>query len=171
MAGNKYISNNAGQLAEIVAAQVSGGVADANKIPALDSTGRLDPSLLPLGVSPDLAVIQATENLAAGDFVNIYDVSGSFRCRKSDASVTGKEACGFVTLAVTSGANASIYFEGTNSFVTGQIAGNVWLSDVTAGRGQNTLPIGAGKIQQRIGIATSATSINCEFGVPILLIA
>lgn len=57
MAGNKYISNSSGTLTEIAATQTSAGAADEGKIPALDATGRLDPSMLlanavPTGVTP-----------------------------------------------------------------------------------------------------------------------
>ena len=48
MAGDKFLFNNAGKLQEKVSVQVSAGAANAGNIPALDSTGRLDQSLMPL---------------------------------------------------------------------------------------------------------------------------
>lgn len=50
MAGDKYLSiNSTGENQEKTAVQSSAGVADAGKIPALDNTGFLDESLLPVG--------------------------------------------------------------------------------------------------------------------------
>jgi hypothetical protein len=48
MAGNKYLKNVDGTPTEEAAIQTSSGVSDADKIVALDSTGKLDSSLLNL---------------------------------------------------------------------------------------------------------------------------
>jgi len=118
------------------------------------------PAALP--PAADVAVVEASENLAAGDFVNIYDSTGTPMCRKADASTTGKEAHGFVLDAVTSGANATVYFEGTNDQITGATAGRVYLSAATAGGIGSTPPSTAGNIVQQLGVATAATSMNVE---------
>lgn len=170
MAGNKYLSNNAGSLTEVVASQTSAGAGDAGKIPALDATGRLDTTMMPVGLVPDTASIQATENISAGDLVNTYDGgAGVFRCRKADASVAGKEAHGYVLAAVLSGANAQIYFEGPNTQVSGLTPGNRYLSVTTPGGTQAAAPTVAGQIVQRVGLATSATVLNFEGHLPITL--
>jgi len=93
---DKYISNNAGQLTETAATVVSSGAANAGDILALDAGGRIDVSAMPVGVAADVTVLPASENLSAGDFVNIWNDAGTARCRKADASTTGKEAHGFV---------------------------------------------------------------------------
>jgi hypothetical protein len=169
MAGNKYLTNFGGAPAEVAAIQSSAGAGDAGKIPALDSSGRLDSSMLPTGVGADTASVQASENLSAGDFVNIWDSGGNFRVRRADASTTGKQADGFVLSAVTSGANATVYFEGSNTAVTGATPGEQFLSDSTPGGFTATVPTGSGKIAQKVGIAVSATVINFDKGVPITL--
>jgi hypothetical protein len=174
MSGNKYISNNAGSLTEVAAIQTSAGAGDAGKIPALDSTGRLDATLMPVGIGADTATIAASENLAAGNFVNIYDSTGALdgsgaRARKSDGSAAGKEVHGFVLSAVTSGENALVYFEGPNTQVTGATPGVVFMSATTPGGFTSTAPTTAGHVVQRIGVATSATSINLEHSQPIVL--
>lgn len=164
----KFITQSAGVLTEVEANTTSAGAGDSGKVVALDNTGRIASSMMPVGVAADTAVIEATENLAAGDFVNIYNSTGA-KCRKADASTTGKEANGFVLSAVTSGANATVYFEGTNTQVTGQTAGVVYLSATTAGAASATAPSGTGEVVQRLGVATSATTINVECSQPIVL--
>lgn len=160
MPGNKYISNNNGQLKEVVATQVSLGVADANKIPALDTTGRFDISLMPVGITPEVANITTSEALAAGDFVNIHNSSGA-KVRKADASSVGKEAHGFVLSSFANGVVATVYFEGSNTQVSGMTPGVVFLS-TTPGLATATPPSLAGQVTQILGIATSASSINFE---------
>lgn len=167
MAGNKYIANIGGSLAEVAALQGSAGAGDAGKIPALDASGRLDGSMMPVGIGADTASITASEALSAGDFVNIWN-NGGARVRKADATTAGKEAHGFVLAAVSSSAAATVYFEGTNTAVTGQTPGGVFLS-TTAGAATSTAPSSAGNVVQRIGFATSATAINFQSQTPLTL--
>ena len=192
----KFIKNNAGTLTEEAALTTSAGAADADKIPALnasgvldativnakatsagagdagkvvqlDGAGRIDVTMMPVGIGADTAIIQASENLAAGDFVNVHNSAGA-RVRKADATTTGKEAHGFVLSAVSSAANATVYFEGTNTAVTGQTPGTVFLA-TTAGGATGTAPSGSGNVVQKLGVAVSATAINFERGEPIVL--
>lgn len=112
------------------------------------------------------ASVTSSENLAAGDFVNIWDSTGA-KARKADAT-TDKRAHGYVLAAVTSGDPATVYFNGTNNQVTGQTPGTVFLT-TTAGIAGATAPSGSGNIAQALGVATSATSINFEASAPIVL--
>lgn len=164
---DKYLRNNAGTITETEALATSAGAGSAGKIPALDSTGRFDSSMMPVGIGADTASIQASEALAAGDFVNVHNVSGA-RVRKADATSSGKQAHGFVLAAVSSGANATVYFEGPNTQVTGQTPGDIFLA-TSPGAGTSTAPSGSGNVVQRLGVATSATSVNFEAGQPIVL--
>ena len=166
---DKYIRNNAGQLTETEATVVSSGAANAGDILALDAGGRIDASAMPVGVAADVTVLPASENLAAGDFVNIWNDAGTARCRKADASTSGKEAHGFVLASVTSPANASVYMESTNTQVSGATPGNVFLSASVSGGFTSTAPSTAGHIVQRLGVATSATTVNFEPSQPIVL--
>jgi hypothetical protein len=168
MAGNKYIKNNAGALTEEASVQTSAGAVDAGKIAALDAAGRFDASMMPVGIGADTASVISSENLAAGDLVNIWDSAGTANARKADATTAGKEAHGFVLSAVTSPASATVYFEGTNTAVTGLTPGNQFLA-TTAGLSTSTAPSGAGNAAQRVGVATSATSLNFEAKPPIIL--
>jgi hypothetical protein len=167
MAGDKYLYINAGQVTEKASIQTSAGAGDAGKIPALDASGRLDNSFMPTGIGADTASIQASENLAAGDLVNVWNSSGA-RIRKADASAAGKEAHGFVLAAVTSGASGTVYFEGNNAQVTGLTPGVQFLS-TTPGLATATAPSGTGNVVQRVGFSTSATNLNFQTHLPIVL--
>ena len=167
MPGEKFLKHSAGGFVEAVAVQ-TGGAPSANLIPALDASGRLDSTMMPTGIAADTATVQASENLAAGDFVNIHNVSGSARVRKADATSAGKEVHGFVLAAVTSGQNAVVYFEGSNAQVTGLTPGVQYLS-TTPGLATATAPSGSGNVVQRIGLAVSANVLNFEAQLPIVL--
>lgn len=169
MAGDKYIKNNAGQLQEVAALQASAGAGDAGKIPALDASGRIDNSMMPVGIGADTKDIVTSEALSAGDFVNIYDNAGTPTARKADASSPAKRAHGFVLAAVGSGANATVYFEGQNTQVSGLTAGEVYLDDASPGDATDTAPSTAGHIVQRLGVALDATTIDFDPGPPITL--
>ena len=169
MPGNKYISNNAGTLTEVAANQTSAGAGDAAKIVALDGTGRIDTSMMPVGIGADTATVTTSEQLNAGNYVNIFNNAGTFNVRKADATTAGKEAHGFVLSNYASfGLAATVYFEATNTQVTGQTGGVVYLS-TTPGGGTSTAPSAAGNVVQRIGFATSATTVNFQSQPPVVL--
>ena len=145
----------------------SAGAGDVGKFPQLDASGRVDSTVLPVGVGADTAVITTSEALAAGAYVNVWSSTGA-KARNADATVAGKYAMGFVLAAFGAGAAATVYFEGTNTAVAGQIPGPVFLS-TTAGSGSTTSPAATGNVIQTIGFAVSATAVNFQSGVPITL--
>lgn len=163
----KYITNASGTLTEVATLVTSAGSGDSGKIPSLDGAGRLDTSFMPTGIGADTAVIVASEALAAGDLVNIWNSTGA-KVRKADATSVGKEAHGFVTASVLSSGNATVYFEGSNPGVTGLTPGVQYLT-TTAGTASATPPSGSGNVVQRVGFAPSATSLNFDSGTPIVL--
>jgi hypothetical protein len=164
----KFLKNNAGTITEEATVGTSSGSGDASKIAHLDANGRFDQSFMPTGIGADTKVITASEALSAGDFVNIHNSTGA-KARKADASVSGKEAHGFVKAAVANGANATVYFEGANDQVTGQTPGPVFLSATTPGAATSTAPSGSGQVVQRIGFAVATTEINFQSQPPIVL--
>jgi hypothetical protein len=168
MAGDKYLYVNAGTVTEKASLQTSAGAGDAGKIPALDTNGRIDNSMMPVGIGADTASITTSEALAAGDLVNIWNSTGA-KARKADASAAGKEAHGFVLAAVSSGAAATVYFEGTDTQVTGLTPGAQFLSATTPGAATLTAPSGTGQVVQRVGFATAATALNFQSQPPIVL--
>lgn len=168
MAGDKYLKNNAGTITEQAAIQSSAGAGDAGKIPALDAAGKFDTTMMPTGVAADTATVTTSEALAAGDLVNIHNSTGA-KARKADASTSGKEAHGFVLAAFGSGAAATVYFEGSNTQVTGLTPGRNYLSAATPGAATATAPSGSGNVVQVVGFATSATSLNFNANLPVVL--
>jgi hypothetical protein len=138
----------------------SAGAGDSGKLPALDGSGRLDNSFMPVGIGADSAAISTSETLAAGDLVNIWDSTGA-KVRKADATTAGKEAHGFVLSAFTHPTTATVYFEGSNTAVSGLTPGKQFLS-TTAGAATATPPSSPGNVNQVVGFATSATTLNFQ---------
>ena len=167
MAAKKFLRLVNGVLTEIFGVQTSAGAGNAGDLVSLDDSGRIDNSMMPVGIGADTAAITASETLAAGDWVNVWNSSGA-KVRKADATTAGKEAHGFVLAAVTSGNPATVYFEGTNTQVTGQTPGPVYLQ-TTAGTGGATIPSASGNVVQSIGVAVSATAVNFERSAPVTL--
>lgn len=157
-----YLIQQTGKIKEAATVQSSAGAGDADKIPSLDGTGRLSDTFMPVGIGADTKSILASENLAAGDLVNVYDNTGTPNVRKADASSTGKEATGFVLSAVTSGNNATVYFEGIITGLSGITAVDYYLSGSTAGQATATPVSTSGYITQRIGRGISTTEISFE---------
>lgn len=168
MAGDTFLDLVAGVRTQKRGTQSSAGGANAGDIVALDDSGFLDVSLLPAGVGVDTAIVQASENLALGDFVNIHDVAGAFRVRKADASSSGKQAHGYVIAVVSSGNPATVYFEAKNTGQSGLTGGTVYLS-TTPGRATNTAPSGSGQVVQEIGVAVTATTVDVQIDSPTVL--
>lgn len=144
------------------------GAADAGKTLLLDASGRIASTAMPVGIGADTASLPASEALAAGDLVNIWNDAGTAKVRRADAAMAGKEAHGFVLAAAGSGAQATVYFEGTNTQMTGLTPGALFLS-VTAGKAQASAPAGAGQVVQRVGFAVSATALNFQSSQPVVL--
>lgn len=166
---DKYIKNNAGQLAEVEGTVTSAGAGDAGKIVALDSSGKLDNSIMPSGIGADTEVMATSENLSAGDLVNIWNDSGTRKARKADAS-NGRRAHGFVLSGTTSPANATVYLSGDITGLTSLTPGVAYyLSGATAGAATSTAPSTSGYISQEIGVAVSTTAIAFEQQQPITL--
>ena len=176
---SKTTSAGAGDAGKLAALNASGILDDtiinatvtsaANKVVKLDGTGKLDSTVLPTGVGADTVAITASEALAAGDLVNVYNNGGTANVRKADGSTSGKEAHGFVLSAVPASASATVYFEGTNTQCTGLTPGLQFLSGTTAGKSVSTAPTGTGKVVQVVGFAVSATAMNFQAELPIVL--
>jgi hypothetical protein len=172
MAKRYMTRDNATGLYKLVEATVvSSGVLNSGDIVALDGSGRLDLSVLPVGVGPDTYAGIAAENLASGDFVYI---NSSAEVAKASAGVSGVPARGFVLDAFNASATALVYFEGRNTALSGLTPGsNYFLSDSTPGAVTST-PVAegaanAGKKHQRVGDAVTATTLNFEPSEVIIL--
>jgi hypothetical protein len=166
----KFLAMLNGLITEVQALITSTGASDAGKIVQTDSTGKLDSSLMPVGIGAETDIISASENLAAGDLVNIYTNAGAVSCRKADATAAGKEANGFVLAATTSGQNATVYRPSqSNTQLTGLTPGAKYYLDTTAGKIIATPPSGSGNVVQFVGKAVSATALSFTPGDPVVL--
>lgn len=165
----KVLVNNpaTGGMAEVAPTVVSPGAAAAGQAVGLDPTGKLDASVLPVGIGPSTAILTASEALSAGALVNVWSNAGVFSARNADNSATGKEAHGFVVAAAAAGAPATVYFADLNNQLSALTPGIQFLGP--AGTVVGTAPIGTGKVVQRVGLAVSATTLDFEPMPPILL--
>jgi hypothetical protein len=167
MAGQKFLKIDTadGNIKEVVSVQT--GTADS--IPSLDATGRLDSTMMPIGIGADTLTITTSENLADGDFINIYDNASTPTARKADAS-NGYEVNGFVIASSSSGQDCTVYFEGVNDHLSGLTGGlTYFLSATTAGEATTVVPTTAGHIVQKIGRAVATGAISLEFTQAITL--
>lgn len=166
----KYLYNNSGVVTERELTVASAGAGDAGKGVALDGAGKLDNSTMPTGIGANTVTAPSSENLAAGDYVNLWDDAGALKVRKADATTTGKRADGFVLAAATSPANAVVYLPGnTNSQLSSLALAAEYFLGTTAGAGAATAPSGSGNVVQRLGKATSATTLDFAPYAPIVL--
>lgn len=192
MAAPRFLASLAGRIKMVVTIATSAGAADAEKVPSTNADGVLDPSIinaatsgnskvlqtlpdgtidpsvLPTGIGADVKNAPASEALAAGDLVNIWDDAGVAKVRKADATAEGKEATGFVKAAVTSGATAAVYMEGRITGLTGLTPGaRLYLSAATPGRAVAVAPSSAGNVVQWVGDAVDTTEMDFEKSDPI----
>lgn len=172
MAADKlaFVDNVTGLVKDYNPVQSSAGAGDANKVPALGTDGKLDTTMMPTGIGADTRIVPTSENLSAGDLVNLYSATGVLTARKADASGGVAKKCdGYVIAATTSPANATIYFDGTISGMSGLTLGtNYFLSGSLAGGVTSTPPTTATHILQSVGKALSATELTFEAGEPII---
>lgn len=163
MAAKSFLRLVSGKIKAIQAVVASTGAPNDGDLVALDPSGKLDVTVLPVGVGPDIKVAEASEALAAGDYVNFFDDGGTVKVRLADNS-NGRDAHGFVKDAVSIAANATVYFEGPNEDLAGLTAGDrIYLG--TAGDIITTplAPItDTGKIHQFLGIAVDTTTVNTD---------
>jgi hypothetical protein len=154
---------------DTLAVNTSAGAGDAGKIPKLDAGGKLDATMMPAGVAAETRSIQASENIAAGDMVNIHNVGGP-RIRKADAATAGKEAHGFVLGSITSGASGTVYpEENVLTGLTGLTPGARQFLSATAGLRTETAPSTSGQVAQIVGVALSATEMLFRPETPITI--
>lgn len=145
------------------------GVADAAKIVQLGADGLLDPSVMPSGIGADTASIVASEALAAGDLVNVWNDAGTPKVRKADATTEGRETVGFVLAGVASGATATVRFEGRLTGLTGLTPGATQYMSTTPGARTESPASATGNVYQAVGVAVSSTSLDFEPQQPITM--
>lgn len=168
MTTNKFLTIATNGIKRLVTAiNTSNGVTDANKIVATDATGKIASTLLPAGVGGEAtANLLASEAIAAGDFVNIFDNAGVATIRKADAS-NNRPANGFCLSAIANAATGVVNLRGENNACTGIVSGiNYFLSSTNAGKPTGIAPSANGNIVQTLGYGLRTTSVIFEFDEP-----
>jgi hypothetical protein len=169
---DKYqtLQNGKGKLVE--ATVVSTGAGEAGDILALGTDGKIDESVLPVGVGPDVKIVEAFEDLGAGDYINIFDDGGTPKARLADNS-NGREAHGWLKSAALTGANATVYFEGPNDAApagtTGQRAYLGTGGGVITTPLDPTVPANDGKLHQLLGTYVDNSTVNTDIDDCIIL--
>lgn len=159
MAAQRFIVLASGKLREVAAVIASLGAADGEKVPALDTNGRLHPSVMPIGVTPEVTILEASESIAAGRLVNIYDDLGVAKARLADKT-NGRKCDGYVLEGVSIGQQVPVYHEGSNTAVAALTPGARYYLDAT---GQITAtPAEAPDIHQFIGKAVATDKLVFE---------
>lgn len=166
----KFLTNNASApgYKEVEASQTSAGAGDAGKVVGLNSSGKVDITMMPSGVGTPTQSETAGENLSAGDLV-YYNTSDANKLYKADADAVGKMAVGYVLAAATTGNAAVIYLEGINDQLSGLTKGVHYYLSATAGGLTPTKPSSAGQIVQYVGIAISTTALAFNPQLPLEL--
>lgn len=163
---DKYITVINGHEETVEGTVVGGTSSQAGDIPALDNTGRLSLTLMPVGITPDTYSGVAFENLnSASPFVYIRSDG---QVANASANMGGGECIGFVLNNYASGEVALVYFEGRVTGLSGLTVGSrYYLSDTLAG-GITSTPIdindsnNVGKKHQFIGKAITPTTLSFE---------
>lgn len=168
MAAKKYLNLNTttGRTETKSATVVSAGVANDGDIVALDSTGKIDVTVLPIGVGPDVKTVETTENLVGGKYVNFFNASGTTKVRLADAS-NDRPAHGFVKNAYTTGQNSIVYFEGPNDDLSSLTPGKRQYLDTAGGTTETPRTTG---LHQLLGVAVDDTTINTDIDDEIVLL-
>jgi hypothetical protein len=160
----KFVQLNTtnGRLKQAEPVSTSAGAADAGKIPALNSEGKLDSTLLGEVVGLDTGrLMTAYETLSAGDFVNVFLDGGVPKLRKADASSDALMAHGFVKAAAQAGTEVKFYHCGVNGGLTGLVPGTTYfLSAGEPGGATAACPTASGHIVQAVGVALSETELQ-----------
>lgn len=164
MSTSRFLGLVNGAKTWFTALAASTGAPDASKVVMTSANGRLDASLMPVGIGAATQSIVASEALLAGDFVNIFDNAGTPNVRKADCT-NSRPACGFVTVAVASAASATVFLSGPNTARSGLVSGSLYFLG-TAGNISLTAPSTVGNIIQEIGSAANATSIPFDYDAP-----
>lgn len=158
-------SNTNGTQTEYSGVTTSAGAASSGEIPALDANGRLDTTMLPVGVGQDSTTATAAEALAAGDLVYFNGTGGVL---KADATVIAKQARGYVLSSVLNAATATVFYDDSNTAVTGLTPGATYYLSNTPGGITVTPTTVAGQIAQEVGFAVSATLLRVNIQEPVI---
>ena len=157
MSGDKIITWNGTQKIVKEAKQSSAGAGDAGKVVALDSLGKISQSML---AGSGIEEIVCSEDISAGNCLNIWDDAGTRKVRLADAS-NSRPCHGFARTSATSGSDVTVDKDGSLS-ITGVGLGEILFLSTTAGAITSTAPSLSTEIIQPVGIGADADVLDIE---------
>lgn len=164
MAVNKILSLVAGLKRWVIPISTSAGAGDADKPIVTNAAGVVDITLLPGGLANTI-IAQCSEDLAAGNAVNLWNDAGTTKLRKADADGGVSKKCdGFVISAYASGDSATAYKDGSITGLSGLTLGADYFLSTTAG-GITADPSGyasSAQTIQHVGKAQSASVLQIQ---------
>lgn len=168
MAAKRLVNvNTNGTQQEYAGLTTSAGAGSSGDLPALDAAGKLDVTFMPTGFGQDAITATAAEALTAGDMVYFNAAGGVLR---ADATAIAKQARGYVLVSVANAATATVFFDDSNTALTGLTPGATYYLAVTSGGVTITPTVTTGQIVQEIGFASSATTLRVNIQEPIIRI-
>lgn len=117
-----------------------------------------------VGFRVNSITLPASENLTAGNLVNIHNASGA-SVRKAISTSNEGHADGFVLNNYTAGNSAVVYLSGLVKGLSGLTVGQLWLG--TSGGVTGTAP--TANLSQQVGYAISATQMLFIRGTPVFI--
>lgn len=166
MAVKKLVNSRAdGAKEEYSGITTSAGAGSSGEIPALDSAGKLDSSMMPVGLGTDSITLTAGETLTSGNFVYI---NSSGQVMKADSTAIAKKAVGYVLVGVASASSCTVYFDDSNTALSALTVGATYYLSATAGAVTPTAPTTSGQIVQEVGVATSTSTIHVGIKEPVI---
>lgn len=158
---DKLLRRENGENKQYKPVQVSAGVGDAGKVPALNSAGKLDSSML--DIAEATRPVPASEALGAGKFVNLFNDAGTLKARLADNS-NNRPAHGFVKVAAAESATATVHpLDTVNGALAGLTVGATYFLGTAGGAVTPALDATddatEGFIDQKLGTAVSATEL------------
>ncbi len=115
--------------------------------------------------------VRVSDAVTAGMFVNIWNNNGLFFVRPANASDVTRAAHGFVLSSAAAGQDVPVYTTGYNPMCSGLTPGVQFLSATADGQVTDVVQNAVGRIVQRVGVASDATTCHFEPQQPVLLTA
>lgn len=115
-----------------------------------------DPTFQPAPTGAPTASILASEDIAAGSLVNVYNNSGTANVRNADNTSSSKYANGTAVSAISNSSSGLVTFGAVDiTGLSGLTIGQLFLG--TTGGATSTAPSSSGDVVQLVGLAISAT--------------
>lgn len=109
--------------------------------------------------------VQASENIAFGDLINLHNVAGVCNIRKANAAAgLVKPARGFcsTTAGILTGAFGEVILSQGLLAISGVVAGDTVYLSTSPGQGSLTPAVGAGQLEQFVGFGVASNLVQID---------